>query len=476
MDAGTVHIFLSPACHGHPEHPVLSLSRWPTMPTMPTIARGAGGILKNVLKNDLEFLVLYLLLISLSSIPISVGILIGVLRRGRDTQFSDSNPRLGFTPGPSTRGTMNIVWLCMSTIFTCVYVSVHIDVRDKDKVGAFANMLEDSARGSTDEHSPSPDDLPPPMSYTPSNDVEKVSDDAPDDKLDGDSSSVDRNSISTPEIHIPLPRLLRRGCAALWRFFAHAQCRRIFWMLFNVFAPELVVFVAVLERISASDGVQFMRERKQKWNVQLAFFADMGGFEIAEGTFVGRKGKLTKTKRFRNGLQLMKWVTKYDVHFKADILAKQIDDRCKANRVLKVFTCTQAAWLFVETILRLVQKKPVSELEVATCSYIFCTLITYCCWMHKPYDVHHSITIRQEWLMRPDRVASDATAIEVQGGPIDSEIKTAGQVEDTERSQTKLPSMIYPQARFTPFNRAYRHPGHSWRCTYTYLLDATTYI
>ncbi|TFY66562.1 hypothetical protein EVG20_g4532 [Dentipellis fragilis] len=35
----------------------------------------------------------------------------------------------GFVPGPTSRGTINILWSCVSTLFICIWTSVHPDIR-----------------------------------------------------------------------------------------------------------------------------------------------------------------------------------------------------------------------------------------------------------------------------------------------------------------------------------------------------------
>ncbi|GJE92304.1 hypothetical protein PsYK624_084580 [Phanerochaete sordida] len=47
---------------------------------------------------------------------------------GHPTQFSSSDPRVGFQAGTSGRDTMDIISACASTLITCVYTSVHFDV------------------------------------------------------------------------------------------------------------------------------------------------------------------------------------------------------------------------------------------------------------------------------------------------------------------------------------------------------------
>ncbi|KAI0766419.1 hypothetical protein BD413DRAFT_717722 [Trametes elegans] len=47
---------------------------------------------------------------------------------GHPTQFSSSDPRVGFQTAPGGRDTMDIISSCASTLITCVYSSVHFDV------------------------------------------------------------------------------------------------------------------------------------------------------------------------------------------------------------------------------------------------------------------------------------------------------------------------------------------------------------
>ncbi|EKM59106.1 uncharacterized protein PHACADRAFT_181110 [Phanerochaete carnosa HHB-10118-sp] len=305
----------------------------------------------------------------------------------------------------------------MSTIFTCVYLSVHIDVPDQSKAKEFVEALRDM-----------------PKNWT-------------------------RRTV--------------RHLVPLWHLTARPLCRRVFWMVFNIFAPELVILVAILERRSASDGVKFMRSRgRDDWNVKLAFFADMGGFELDDGT------------HFRDGLSLLKWFDNLQrthdegIMLNIDPLVEEISNRCNADLVLKVFTCLQALWLLVETSVRLVERKAVSKLEITTCAYIFCTIFAYACWLQKPYGVEGRVTIRDKYI-----VPRNGHALPQQSSPLSrnrsysilhtsepapslTPLVYTGSLmmgsQKTESTPTYLPIMIFPGARFTPFNRSYLHPDASW--------------
>ena len=58
-----------------------------------------------------------------------VTIITPMMLVGNKTVGDVSNePHVGFRGSPSTRGTMSIVWMCITTVFSCVYVSLHCDI------------------------------------------------------------------------------------------------------------------------------------------------------------------------------------------------------------------------------------------------------------------------------------------------------------------------------------------------------------
>ncbi|GJE84064.1 hypothetical protein PsYK624_001390 [Phanerochaete sordida] len=369
---------------------------------------------------DFEFLLLYLVLLALIAVPLTSISIVAVLRHGQPTQFPPSQPHVGFVAGPDYRGTMNIIWVCMSTIFTCVYLSVHVNVPDKWNAEQFSHLLE---------HKCGPKSLP--------------------------------------------PRTLRVWVAPLWRFTAIPICRRVFWMIFNIFAPQLVALVAVMERCSAKDALTFMRSRGQNdWTMQLAFFADMGGFELDDGT------------PFRDGLSFLEWFAKLQDEREAgatlDVvpLVSEINDRCNADIVLKALTCSQAAWLMVETVVRFAEAKAVSELEITTCAYIVCTLFDYICWFEKPYNVGGRVTIREKYILprrsdenlssqeHPPTPSRPCSTVTSESNPSLLPLAHRGRPmlkpQKSERVPLHLPIKLFPGSRFTPFNRSFLRPDTSW--------------
>ena len=343
--------------------------------------------MRNFGKN-MEFLVVFNLVLALLSTPLAIMILASVLHRGTTTEFSSSDSRVGWVEGPTSRGTMNIIWVCASTIYTCVYVSVHIDVMDTRRNAD--DLIKDLRK----------------REFWPTRGPGKI---------------------------------FQTCFECVWKAAAHLIVRRAVWFVFNIVAPGLVILVAVLEVISAHDGMRFMRDRGQgDWNMSLAFFADMGGFARRE------EGEVVP---FYNGLEFLEWFDeecsqkrrKFTEVQITDIKA-EIDDRSDADYVLKLLTVSQAGWFFVETMVRFAEGRAVSQLEVVTCSYIFCTAIAYSCWACKPYHVTGRIILPE---------------------PADSN-PSAG-TQTGEAGSIAMPQRLFDKdVRFTPFNRAYLRPDTSW--------------
>ncbi|KAK7691841.1 hypothetical protein QCA50_005245 [Cerrena zonata] len=377
------------------------------------MAPGSGFLGK-----EQEFVILYFFILGAVSIPLAVILIVITLHLGHTTHFSPSDKRLSYVSGPDSRGTMDLIWTCLSTVFTCVYVSVHVDVPDDSKSKQF---------------------------------------------LEGLQKKNEKRGV--------IFQFLLKCFGYVCRFTATSLFRRTLWMLFNIFAPELVVFIAVIEKASAKDTLLAMRARGQrKWTSRLAFFADMGGFEMEDGTHL------------EDGRRFLKWLDETLVKRKdegkgleldAVGIEKDVNDRSKQDTVVKLFTVCQASWFFIQCVVRLAERRGISELEVATCAYIACTVITYSCWLHKPYDVKERVIVRDGLWVSRHTVLADA--VEWERAPTNATAVSCVSLDDalysrvpiTDEEKEHIPSLSLPQkldekARYTPLNRAFFNPKKAW--------------
>ena len=181
-------------------------------------------------------------------------------------------------------------------------------------------------------------------------------------------------------------------------------CLRNFrWFLAGIYAPELVVFTAWRQWVSAKllgDLVQKLYtvgpervrgafdttaedapatasfNRKYKWTRVHDFFACTGGFalEIEGGVCSGSEEKtlaflpsscpscLTLTAR---GIALLA-----ECGHLPDIPEGVIVDKSKANDLAKAMVLIQASWMLLQTVGRLIAKLPVTLLEVNTVAHV----------------------------------------------------------------------------------------------------------
>ena len=81
-----------------------------------------------------------------------------------------------------------------------------------------------------------------------------------------------------------------------------------------------------------------------------------------------------------------------------EIDRKTINDKSKSDGLSKFIACVQAAWLIVQVIGRLALGLQVTLLEINTLGHVFCALVIYVLWWHKPRMVLEPIALTGEWV------------------------------------------------------------------------------
>ncbi|TFK70496.1 hypothetical protein BDN72DRAFT_818699 [Pluteus cervinus] len=154
--------------------------------------------------------------------------------------------------------------------------------------------------------------------------------------------------------------------------------RKFQWMLIAALGPEIVTGLAMGD-FAASRRTEAMRALgSTNWTTTHSYFANMGGFIVYP----------VSGKPFPATTRILEWLIENGHMAAPTITLEQIRDRSKADVFSKGFACLQALWLVVDCVMRrVVYKLPISELELATCAFVLCMLITYICWWNKPKDV-----------------------------------------------------------------------------------------
>ncbi|KAF7304042.1 hypothetical protein MIND_00635500 [Mycena indigotica] len=148
---------------------------------------------------------------------------------------------------------------------------------------------------------------------------------------------------------------------------------RLKLMLVGVLAPELIAGFAGRQRSMAQ---YFSRT----YNVSMTH-----GFFICMGGFVDSDGHPLVTQAQLNQKGTIAAIRAVD--------AKDIEDKSKGDGFTKGVAFSQGLWFVVQTLARVIQRLPVTQLEVATAAFAAVSLCTWALWWHKPLDVREPIVI-----------------------------------------------------------------------------------
>ncbi|KAF1985362.1 hypothetical protein K402DRAFT_334339 [Aulographum hederae CBS 113979] len=165
---------------------------------------------------------------------------------------------------------------------------------------------------------------------------------------------------------------------------------RLFCLLITVVAPEIIVFTAFLERsfaLQASSVLSSPEYFGPKWTLAHSYYLLMGGFRL----------------RFAD-VKAMMTLYKYRCILPSDLPSRrEIEDKGKADSLMKLFALFQASYLVLQCIARAAQGLSTTTLEISTVAYVPCTCFVTYLWWSKPYDVLESTLLR----MRPAHISSD---------------------------------------------------------------------
>ena len=236
-------------------------------------------------------------------------------------------------------------------------------------------------------------------------------------------------------MHLNVPPKTR---SMLWRWMVNLK-----WTGLGIFGPELLVWIAwrqyssarVLSRFSQrliDQETQKSRKKtqsaafqsfprpenseenkvqddrnvadfephhlKRPWGLVQGFYATMGGFVFDASApairdvipFDPSCPYLTLTAK---GLQLLG-----ECGYLPDIDEEDIKDKSKSDSLTKLIAVTQAAWMIVQIVGRLVSNQPVTLLEVNTMSHVLIAFAIYLLWWHKPQWISEPTKLEGDWI------------------------------------------------------------------------------
>lgn len=159
--------------------------------------------------------------------------------------------------------------------------------------------------------------------------------------------------------------------------------RRFRWGCVSIFAPDFLTLLAASQWDAATKSVARMRQLSKveadggRWRLEHAFYANSGGFLL----------QCPDCAAFPvNAASVYFLVSKGYIDL-PDMTADEIKDKSKADSFAKFAAIFQGFWLIAQTIARLVQGLPLSQLELFTLAFVVSTAMSYYFWWRKPQNV-----------------------------------------------------------------------------------------
>ena len=165
--------------------------------------------------------------------------------------------------------------------------------------------------------------------------------------------------------------------------------------LISVIAPEFLAITAVAELTTSwQERKRMKRLTQMNWTLTHQFFLDMGGvcLESPSGKYV-QIGREEVIKAMESSPSDRKSIHSDWIFGFEKLTIDQIEDHAKSDTLTKLIACGQALWLVTQVVSRLCQHQAVTLLEVSTCAYVSCALLSYAAWWKKPQGCTSPIMI-----------------------------------------------------------------------------------
>jgi hypothetical protein len=249
--------------------------------------------------------------------------------------FNEPQSLLGWQPAPNKRGTVDILWSCLTTLFLCTWTVIHLDISPQ-KQGLGDRFWRRTGWMIVGVFAP-----------------ELITGIAMRQFLDAYHSSKRMHTAGYPRWSIT------------HSFYVHMGGFRIERELFQARLPrtrdEQQRELAMLLEVQEEPNTYVPLDYYDRTFTYHAAISDA----IPTGSFLPPR-----------------------------LSRDDITELSKAGFITKGLTCMQASWLLLQCIGRIAQRLPVTTLEVTTASFVLFTFSTYAFWWHKPFDTSIQTPVR----------------------------------------------------------------------------------
>ncbi|AEO64639.1 uncharacterized protein THITE_47478 [Thermothielavioides terrestris NRRL 8126] len=253
-------------------------------------------------------------------------------------QNATADAVVGWVAGPSERGTLNLVWSCVITIFACTWTVLHLNVPGLHE-GPWRRGLR---------------------------------------------------KAKWMAINVLFPEFILSKAVCDLRQALYDLCEfdekmsvspRILWTMESDRTATETGTRVVLANRPADDW-----QTTQRWTLAHSYYAQMGGL-IYVGPSSDRGEPAYYVARPSSLIWRFMWTPDHHPLYYLVLSEQDIQDRSKADWLVKSIALMQITWLVLNVAVRRSTGLPVTQLEIATLSFAVMAIITYLANWWKPKDV-----------------------------------------------------------------------------------------
>ncbi|KAH6868511.1 hypothetical protein BKA58DRAFT_387032 [Alternaria rosae] len=262
--------------------------------------------------------------------------LLSLVEGSNNTTVSESGitTYTGWHKGPAERGTVTILWSCLTTVFACTWTVLHLNVpyvsdRTSTKFWRKTKWMAVTV-------------IFPEFIF---------------------AKAVCELQMAIEDLH----KLKQQEVAFGWKVEYGRGCR----LLYRIYHPH---------KTSLSRPPSELLSWSKTWTLTHSYFANMGGI-------VGDPGSNRYALVTAHALVECCVPRKHKPLGNLRLTKEDILDKSKADDLLKTVAALQILWLIVSVITRKVYDLPISLLEVCTVAFATLSITTYVANLAKPKDV-----------------------------------------------------------------------------------------
>lgn len=312
-------------------------------------------------------------MISSTALYISITIFLSVsivqAQNSTVSTANSGNAKVGWHDGPNQRGTLTLLWSCLSTVIACTWTILHLNVPGQSdslwiKIGRKAKWMIITI-------------LFPEFVFSKAIcELQMAVDDLQAMK---EKEGVIKWTVTFGCRLKNLHKLfhLFDNTPASETIDGAAPGREL--MILNP-AENTSPAMTVSHSTVNSYDPDLSPEKERLWTLTHSYFANMGGLE----RYKSPEGLSPLTA---HGLVNCCVGTNHDPLPTLDLPKKDIEDKIKADWFLKSVAIAQISWFLLSVIVRAVEKLPISQLEICTTAFTTLGVATYIANWSKPKDV-----------------------------------------------------------------------------------------